>query len=122
MLHIPKTFKGHAGKKKGEECWQLQGHFVGINDLSFSPDSRLVVSASTDKTLRLWETATGRASHVLEVQASDMPIVLFSSHGRLLASCSDTTTRQSNPVTGIELRKLQAHSVAVTGIAFSPDN
>ena len=38
----------------------ITGHKQGISDVAWSHDSRYLVSASDDKTLRLWEAATVR--------------------------------------------------------------
>ncbi len=36
----------------------ITGHKQGISDVAWSHDSRYLVSASDDKTLKLWEAAT----------------------------------------------------------------
>ncbi len=38
----------------------LAGHTGGVNGCAFSPDGTLALSASWDRTLRLWEVATGK--------------------------------------------------------------
>ena len=36
----------------------ISGHKLGISDVAWSTDSRLLVSASDDKTLKIWELAS----------------------------------------------------------------
>jgi len=36
----------------------ISGHKLGISDLAWSSDSRLLVSASDDKTLKIWELSS----------------------------------------------------------------
>ena len=43
---------------------QLQGHTGRISGLVFSADSRWLVNASNDKTLRVWGVAPGGASKI----------------------------------------------------------
>jgi COMPASS component SWD3 len=38
----------------------IAAHKLGINDISWSSDSRLLVSASDDKTIKIWELSSVR--------------------------------------------------------------
>ena len=39
----------------GIEIASIKGHLEGVNYASFSPDGQKIVSASSDKTIRIWD-------------------------------------------------------------------
>lgn len=38
---------------------ELTGHTLGVYSVSWSPDSQQLITASADKTVRLWDAASG---------------------------------------------------------------
>ena len=73
---------------------ELVQHQQGIRTMVFSPDSSLLVSASNDDTLRVWNVNTLSQRTVLAGHKGDVTGVAFSSDGRFIVSSSwDGTVR-----------------------------
>ena len=65
-----------------------------VISVTFSPDGALLASGSEDRTVRLWETATGAARAVIPAHEDSVTSVAFSPDGELLASGSRAGTVQ----------------------------
>ena len=90
--------------------------------MSFSPDGKRLASASNDKTLKLWDAATGQELLTLKGHTGSVNGVSFSPDGKRLASASDDRTLKLwDAATGQELLTLKGHTGSVNGVSFSPD-
>jgi WD40 repeat protein len=102
---------GEAAEFWGAERQTLEGHSGPVLSVSFSPDSQLLASASVDKTIKLWDPATGELRQTLEGHSDVVESVSFSPDGQLLASASyDKTIKLWDPTTGELRQTLEGHS------------
>ena len=81
------------------------GHTKRINSAVFSPDGKLALTASDDKTSRIYEVASGNELQVLSGHTEQIRSAVFSSDGKLaLTASDDSTSRIYEVASGKELQ------------------
>src|SRR5262249_55185747 len=106
----------------GAERLRLIGHEEGVTSASFSPDGGHIVTASGDRTARLWDTTTGAEIKVLRGHESNVNTAAFSPDGtRIVTASFDHTARIWDATTANEIKVLHGHEGPVESAAFSPD-
>ncbi|KAI5460978.1 WD40-repeat-containing domain protein [Mariannaea sp. PMI_226] len=115
-------------KPKMEMNWNaclqtLEGHDHSVMSVTVSPDGQRIASGSGDRTVRVWDAATGESQQTLEGHSSWVTSVAFSPDGLWIASGSgDRTIRIWDSATGQCQQTLEGHSGSIMSIAFSADS
>jgi WD40 repeat protein len=100
----------------------LKGHTERVMSLAFSPDGRMILSGSQDRTIRLWGVGSGLELARLEGHTGLVRCVVFSREGtRALSGGYDSTLRWWDVEAARELRQLRGHGGDVNAVALSPD-
>lgn len=113
--------KVHLVDMATRELRNLTGHSGEITSVAFLPDSSLIASGSTDKTVRLWNPVTGIVVKTLAALNDQVNAIAFSADGTILAAgTADNRVTLFNLQTG-ETRALSGHTGEILALAFSPD-
>ncbi len=100
----------------------LRGHQGDVYHAEFSPDGKVLATSGQDRTVRLWDVATGETRRILTGHSHDVNWVTFAPDGRTLATASeDQTVKLWDAATGRERRTLSGHRGEVIGVLFTPD-
>jgi WD40 repeat protein len=120
--------------RSGELLCTLQGHTDGITALSWSYDSKYVITASWDGTSRIWSAATGETIHILHdiydtffitrVLPRSTAYVLqlqISPYEQTIATGSVLgTVTLWDQKTGAIIERFTNHTGAIQALSFSP--
>jgi WD40 repeat protein len=110
--------------QEGKPLATLEGHTEAVRSVCFGPDGRTLASGSDDKSVKLWDVATGRNTTTLKEEDPYLwSCAAFSPDGKMLATGGwfnkvklwDVGTRKGKVL--LDERKQCPETVAV----FSPD-
>ena len=101
----------------------LRGHTGYVYAVAFSPgNGRYIASGGFDRTLRLWDRATGKEIRPFYGHEGFVRGLAFSPDDRWLISVSeDQTLKLWEVASGRPLATFHGHQSLVTCVAFSPD-
>lgn len=103
--------------------WKIaDAHNAGINAAAWSRDGTTVATSSFDKSIKLWDAASGKVKATLKGHAEHARTLAFSPDGRTLVSGGlDKTVRLWDLGKNVEIKELARYQKVVTSVAFSPD-
>jgi len=106
---------------------ELKGHTATVFSAAFSPDGKKVVTASFDRTARIWNAESGEVLRTLEGHTGVLRAAVFSPDGKTIVTASDDRTARiwnaesGSAHFGKEILKLEGHTDYIWSIAFSPN-
>ncbi len=115
LIHNPHT---------GEEIQMLTSGSARtyVYSVSFSPDSSLLVSASSDKIVRIWDVKNGKLLFAIKAHKQAINHAEFSPDGKMIVSASsDKTAKLWNTANGKRIGVFSGHKDGVNWANFSPD-
>ena len=106
--------------KSGKEVRRINGHESVINSLVFSPDGTMLLSCSSDMTIKLWNIETGKQVRSFEGHRTQVKSIAFSPDGKSFVSVSLSGMRLWNINSGEMIHSFDDHNGSYD-VAFSPD-
>jgi WD40 repeat protein len=114
-----RRLKGHAG---GFDAMEMTPDGREVRAVAVTPDGHSAVSASWDRTLRLWDLDTGAEIHRFEGHTGGVNAVVVTPDGRRAVSASyDGTLRLWDLDTGAEIHRFEGHTGGILTLAMTPD-
>ncbi|MGK7872457.1 MAG: hypothetical protein AB4426_03850 [Xenococcaceae cyanobacterium] len=89
-----------------------------VNGISFSPDGKMIASASDDGTVKLWNR-DGQLLRTLEEHTDRVNNIRFSPDGKMIASASDDGTVKLWYLDGTLLKTIANHTNPANDVSFS---
>jgi WD40 repeat protein len=104
----------------GKKLFTLDGHTQQVRDVGYSPDGQWLVTASEDRTARIWRAANGKSAAVLPHER-EVVFALFSPGGRwVVTGDADRVVRVWDPATRSRVAEIDVRPMTLSHFALSP--
>jgi WD40 repeat protein len=101
---------------------RFEGHQGPVRSVALAPNGTSLLSASHDRTLRLWDLNSGKAIRPFVGHTNKVGCAVFSRDGKqVLSACDDQTVRIWNTDTAKHFQELRGHTGFVVSVALTPD-
>ncbi|ETO29863.1 WD repeat-containing protein [Reticulomyxa filosa] len=116
-------FQAFLNKVNFSNASMTQRHSSRINEVKFSADDLQIVSCSEDKTIRIWDTLSGKQLKLFEGHTDDVRGIEFSNDNSKILSCSwDKTIRLWDTISGKQIQIFEGHNMYVNAAYFLPND
>jgi WD40 repeat protein len=103
-------------------CSEFEAHSKEINSICFSSNNQLLASASKDKTIKVWQSKSGKLTNIMLFESDYANSITFSRDNKLLISGKKDNTIE---VLSLQTKKLictlKGHQKAVNSVAVHPN-
>lgn len=106
---------------------RFNGHTASIRSLALSQDDRRLLSASSDTTVRVWDTVSSERAHDFighefnGLDGGDTVGIYNADDSMILSGSQDGNIRLWDVESGLTIQVFQGHEGAVNALAFSAD-
>lgn len=102
--------------------WTLSGHTDAIRAAAVSTDGKLLATASSDQSVRLFDITSGNELRQLATQSGEMTSVAFSPDNAIVAAgTAGGATLLRKAADGAELLQVAGHEGAIRAVDFHPE-
>jgi len=105
------------------EKFELSGHRAPVTRVVFHPIFSLMISASEDATVKVWDFETGDFERTLKGHTDSVQDICLDREGKLLASCSADMSIKLWDFNSYEcLKTMHGHDHNVSSVTFLPSS